>query len=93
MTSNTIPQTGGWPSQTKLYRIQALEIALAKLDTDIATLTATVSALQTVVATTVTALQGIQATATADAADDVAVLAANATLNTLITNLKAVLPK
>lgn len=65
---------------------------LAKLDTDVATLTQTVTALQAVVASTVTALKNIQTIQAADAVDDAAVVAANTALNTLITNLQAVLP-
>lgn len=65
---------------------------LAKLDTDVVTLSATVTALQAIVATTITVLKGIQVTQAADAVDDAAVVAANTALNTLITNLQAVLP-
>lgn len=83
----------GWPNVVKRHQLNTLEILVATLAADVATLTATVASLQTTVTTVITDLQTLQITLTSDTSSDVAVVAANTQLNTMITNLKAALPK
>ena len=74
--------------QELIRSLLKLEKHMSQLDTDVAALTASVTALQGVVATVVTTLQGIVDTSS----DDAAVVAATAALASITTSLQGALP-